>query len=124
MQGKQLKNFVSIRTKAFSQPLIDYINSELKRNKDASATGIVIDLLEKGLTNSEQEETPSSLHAERGRDIDTQNKVKRGDYILLPCPQTNRWVDRKLDCGGCHLRCSLTEDQKALFQGLSLYATT
>jgi len=124
MQGKQLKNFVSIRTKAFSQPLQDYINTQLKRNKDASATGIIIDLMEKGLNHSEPRETPSPSNAERGRDIDKSPQVHRGDKMLLPCPQTNRWVDKKLDCQGCHLRCPLPEDEKALFAGLRLYAKT
>lgn len=124
MQGKQLKNFVSIRTKAFSQALIDYINRQLKQNEDASATGIIIDLMEKGLTNSEPRETTSPSHAERGKDLDVYSTVKRGDKILLPCPQTNQWVDKKLDCEGCHLRCPLPEDEKAQFTGLRLYATT
>ena len=127
MQGTETiatKKLLNIRPKALSQNLIDYIDKKLKHDKNATITAIIVDLMEQGLNNSEQGETSSPHHAERGKDIDTHNKVKRGDYILYPCPQTNRWVDKKLDCEGCHLRCPLTEDQKALFQGLSLYATT
>lgn len=124
MQGKQLKNFVSLRTKAFSDSIKDYIQRQLKKDKDATVTGIIIDLLEKGLNHSEPRETTSPSHAERGKDLDVYSTVKRGDRILLPCPQFNKWVDKKLDCEGCHLRCPLPEDEKALFQGLRLYAKT
>jgi hypothetical protein len=117
------KKLLNIRPKTLPQEIINYIDRKLKR-QDATITGIIIDLMQKGLNHLEQGEPSSPLHAERGKDIDTYPKVKRGDYILLPCPRTNRWVDKKLDCEGCKLKCPLTTDQKKLFEGLALYAET
>ena len=63
MQGKQLKNSVTIRTKAFSQPIKDYIERQLKKDKEATVTGLILDLVEKGLTHSEMGGITSSPSA-------------------------------------------------------------
>ena len=63
MQGKQLKNSVSLRTKAFSQSIKDYIERQLKKDKEATVTGLILDLVEKGLTHSEMGGITSSPSA-------------------------------------------------------------
>ena len=63
MQGKQLKKFVSLRTKAFSQSIKDYIERQLKKDENATVTGIILDLVEKGLTHSDTGGSTSSRSA-------------------------------------------------------------
>lgn len=67
------------------------------------------------------EQTREVGRVERGAKLSEARVVKRGDSILLPCPTLEKWVDKKLDCEGCHLKCLLLEDQRAYFQGLAYF---
>lgn len=62
MQGKQTiakKKLLSIRPQALSQNLINYIDSQLRKNKDATVTGLIVELMQKGLNLSDTGEKHS-----------------------------------------------------------------
>jgi len=110
-----------------SDQLQKYIDHQLKLHPTKSAGVIAKELAEKALSNSGQKREapppPSIPHVERGKDIDTHHQVKRGDHILIPCPTINKWVDKDLDCSGCHLKCPLPTDLLRHFEGLAYYTT-
>ena len=75
MQGKQLKKIVSLRTTSFNQQIKDYIEQQLKKNKDATVTGLIIDLMEQGLKNLSEQTgegipSPSTPKQEKPFDYD------------------------------------------------------
>ena len=113
----------SIRKTAIPETIQAYIDKKLR--KGANRTQVIVDLLDIGLKaklHSGQEDSSSFLPVERGTNIDTHQKIKRHDKILIPCPITGRWMDKKVDCEeGCKLKCSLPKDMKLLWEGLVLH---
>lgn len=103
-----------------TEKIQEYVDSELAKDLDKKISQIIIELLEKALSYSGVEE-PSSQHVTRGADLETHQQVRRGDKILVPCPRLNKWVDRKLDCEGCHLKCNIRDNEHIFLQGLALY---
>ena len=113
-----MRKIVNFRSNKLSQALIKHIEDQTDKGK--SQTTVIIELLEAGLTSKTKH---AALEQRIGESIDTHQTVFRKSPILIPCPNTNRWVDMKLDCNsGCKLKCRLTQDQKALIKGLMLYS--
>lgn len=117
----KLKKRVTLRTSVFTPEVLSYLDHQIQKGKNQ--TEAINDLLQKGIQAHEEEEKAyANLHQRRGASLETNQYVRRKDPILIPCSNTNRWVDKKLDCEiGCKLKCNLTTDQRVLIEGLMLY---
>ena len=117
----ELKKRVTLRTSVFTPEVLSYLNHQIQKGKNQ--TEAINDLLRKGIEAIEEEEKAyANLHQRRGASVETNQYVRRKDPILIPCPNTLRWVDKKLDCEiGCKLKCKLSYDQRTLIEGLLMY---
>jgi len=113
------KKRISLRTSAIPSEIVNFLDNEIQQGK--SQTQAICDLLKKGLTAIEEEKAAfEALHQREGTSIDTHQYVQAGDPVLIPCPNTGRWMTKK-QCEGCHLKCRVPNDLRTLWEGLKLH---
>jgi len=115
---------ISIRKTAIPSKLLTYLETRI--NKGENQTKIIVDLMNKGFSSLSGQEEPSSSssqHVERGENIETHQQVRRHDHVLLPCPSSGKWADKKLDCEPCTLknRCRLLKFEHYFLEGVALH---
>jgi len=114
---------ITIRKTAIPSKLLTHI--ETRTNKGENRTKIIVDLMDKGLSSLSEQEKPSSssLPVERGKSIETHQQVRRHEHVLLPCPSSGKWADRKLDCEPCTLkkRCRVIKFEHYFLEGITLH---